>query len=91
MNLTYAHKILLAADQQRHGFLRIRGRQANHEVRLMAEAGLVDATLSDGKNESFTIINRLTDFGRKFLRTFKDPSTFTPASLSPSPSPVLKR
>ena len=57
----------------------------------MAEAGLVDATLSDGKNESFTVINRLTDFGRILLLTLIDPSTFTPASLSPSPSPALKK
>lgn len=72
MNLSYAHKLLVAADQQRHGFLQIRGRRADHEVRLMAEAGLVDATLGDGKKESFTAINRLTDLGYKFLRTFKD-------------------
>jgi hypothetical protein len=72
VNLSYVHKLLVAADQQRHGFLRIRGRQADHEVRLMADAGLVDATLSDGKDESFTAIKRLTDLGRTFLRTFKD-------------------
>jgi hypothetical protein len=40
----------------------------------MAEAGLVDATFSDGKDESFTAINRVTDLGHKFLRTFKDTS-----------------
>lgn len=83
MDLTYAHKILLAADQQRHGFLRIRGREADHEVRLMAEAGLVDATFSDGKDKSFTAINRLTDFGRKFVRTLKDLPIPAPALPSP--------
>ena len=72
MNLSYAHKLLVAADEQRHGFLQIRGRRAEHEVQLMAKAGLVDATLGDGKDESFTAINRLTDLGHKFLRTFKD-------------------
>ena len=72
MNLSYAHKLLVAADQQRHGFLQIRGRQADHEVRLMAEAGLVDATFGDGKDKPFTAINRLTDLGYRFLRTFKD-------------------
>jgi hypothetical protein len=72
MNLSYAHKLLVAANQQRHGFLQIRGRQADREVQLMAEAGLVDATLNDGKDESFTAINRLTDLGHKFLRAFKD-------------------
>ena len=77
MNLSYAHKLLVAADQQRHGFLQIHGRQADHEVRLMAEAGLVDATLGDGKDKSFTAINRLTDLGYKFLRTFKEPAIRT--------------
>jgi hypothetical protein len=82
MNLTYAHKILLAADQQRHGFLRIRGRQADHEVRRMVKAGLLDATLSDGEDDSFTAINRLTDFGRKLVRTLKDPDSRTSSSFA---------
>ncbi len=72
MNLSYVHKLLVAADQQPHGFLRVRGRQADQQVRLMVRAGLVDATLSNGNDESFTAINRLTDLGRTFLRTFKD-------------------
>lgn len=54
MNLPYVHKLLVAADQQRHGFLRIGDRQTDRQVRLMAGAGLVDATLSNGKDESFT-------------------------------------
>jgi hypothetical protein len=83
MNLPYAHKLLVAANQQRHGFLRIRRRQADRQVRLMAEAGLDDATLSDGKTKSFTAINRLTDLGRAFLRAFKDPSSPTPAFSVP--------
>ncbi len=72
MNLPYAFKLLLAANQQPHGFLKIRGRHADREVRLMAEAGLVDATLSDGKDESFTAINHLTDLGHTFLRAFNN-------------------
>jgi hypothetical protein len=83
MNLSYVHKLLVAADQQRHGFLRIRDRQADQQVRLMAGAGLVDATLSNGKDESFTAINRLTDLGRTFLRTFKDRPIPAPALLPP--------
>jgi hypothetical protein len=73
MNLNYVHELLVGADKQRHGFLKVRGRKADREVRLMADAGLVDATLSDGKDGSFTAINRLTDLGHKFLRAFKDP------------------
>jgi hypothetical protein len=73
MNLAYVHKLLAAADQQRHGFLKIRGRHAKDEVRLMAEAGLVDATLSDNKDDSFTAINHLTDAGHAFLRVLDSP------------------
>jgi hypothetical protein len=70
MNLNYVRKLLIAADEQRHGFLQIRNRRADHEVRLMAEAGLIDATLSDGQDESFTAVNRVTDLGHAFLRAF---------------------
>lgn len=72
MNLPYAHKLLTAADGQRHGFIKLRGSQADHEVRLMTAAGLVDATFNDGKEGSFTSINRLTAAGQTFLRAFKD-------------------
>ena len=72
MNLPYAHKLLTAADEQRHGFIKLRGFQADREVRLMAAAGLVDATFNDGQEGSFTSINRLTARGENFLRAFKD-------------------
>ena len=72
MNLPYAHKLLTAADEQRHGFIKLRGFQADREVRLMAAAGLVDATFNDGQEGSFTSINRLTASGENFLRAFKD-------------------
>jgi hypothetical protein len=70
MNLSLVHELLVAADQQPHGFLQIRGPQADREVRLMAAAGLVEATLSDSKGQLFTSINRLTDSGHSFLRAF---------------------
>ena len=72
MNLRYAHKLLAAADGQRHGFIKLRGLQADREVRLMAAAGLIDATFNDGREGSFTAINRLTASGKSFLRAFKD-------------------
>ena len=73
MNLQYAHKLLIAADEQRHGFIKLRGLQADHEVHLMAEAGLVDASYGEGEGGSFAAINRLTAAGQTFLRVFKDP------------------
>ena len=70
MNIPYAHSLLLAASEQRHGFIKLQGTTADHEVRQMAAAGLVDATLNDGKPGSFTSINSLQPAGETFLRTF---------------------
>lgn len=70
MNLLHVHQLLTAADETRHGFLKL-SECDDREVRLMADAGLVDATLNDGKEGSFTSINRLTALGAQFLRTFK--------------------
>ena len=72
MNLPYTYELLAAADEQRHGFIKLRGLQADQEVRLMAEAGLVEATFNDGKEGSFTSINRLTETEETFLRAFKN-------------------
>jgi hypothetical protein len=72
VNLTYAHKLLVAADEQPYGFIKLRGVEADREVRLMAAAGLIDATFNDGREGSFTSINRLTAHGESFLRAFKD-------------------
>jgi hypothetical protein len=80
MNLRLVYKLLAATDQQPYGFLQIRGRQAAREVGLMAAAGLVEATLSDGNEQMVTRINRLTDSGHSFLRAF----TRTPDSAGPS-------
>jgi hypothetical protein len=88
VNLSYTYQLLAAADEQRHGFIKLRGQQADHEVRLMAEAGLVEANFDDGQEGSFTSINRLTQAGHTFLLVFKNrtipdavtvDATFTPA------------
>jgi hypothetical protein len=84
MNLAYVHRLLIAADEQRDGHLKVVGQRADCEVRLMAKAGLVEATLSDGNGEPFTSINRLTDLGRTFLRALKSISIPT----SPRPAQV---
>jgi len=47
---------------------------------LYAHELLVAATLSDSKTKSFSAINRLTDFGRTFLRALKDPPGSAPVS-----------
>jgi hypothetical protein len=66
-----------SAHTQRH---ELRGSHAERQVRLMVSAGLVEATLDDGKEGSFTVINSVTATGQAFLRAFKD---------LPIPTPVL--
>jgi hypothetical protein len=72
MNLPYVYELLAAADERRHGFVKLHGVRADHEVRLMAKAGLVEASFNDGKEGSFTSINCVTAAGQTFLRAFKN-------------------
>ena len=74
MNLDLAYQLLVAATEQRHGFLRIpKGWAAGEgEVTELASAGLVEATLNDGKEEGFTSINRVTTAGEAFVRVFEN-------------------
>ena len=85
MDLAYAYQLLVAADDQPHGFIKLRGIRADHEVRLMAQAGLVKASFDDDREGSFTSINRVTEMGQTFLRTFKD----HPLSLETTPCKSL--
>ena len=73
MNLDLAYQLLVAATEQRHGFLKIPKGWAEGEgdVREMASAGLVEATLNDGEEGGFTAINRVTAAGEAFLREFE--------------------
>jgi hypothetical protein len=71
VNLTLTHALLATTDEQPHGFLKVRGPHLIHEVELMAEAGLVDASVGNADSEAFAVINRVTDSGRRFLRTFR--------------------
>lgn len=84
MNLPYTYEVLAAADEQRHGFMKLRGIQADYEVRLMAQAGLVEASFGDNKKGSFTSVNRVTETGQTFLRTFKDHPIPAEATLGTS-------
>ena len=70
MNLDEVHAILLATTQQPYGFLKIMDPKLESEVKEMAAAGLVTATLSDGKEGSFTAVNSVTEAGLQFLRVF---------------------
>jgi hypothetical protein len=70
MHLDLVYQLLVAANEQRYGFLKIPNGWAKGEadVREMVSAGLVEATLNDGKEGGFTAINRVTAAGEAFLR-----------------------
>ena len=68
MNLDDVHAILVATTEQPHGFLKIANPKLEPQVREMVAAGLITATLSDGKAGSFTAVNSVTDAGLQFLR-----------------------
>jgi hypothetical protein len=72
MNLPYVYELLAAADHERNGFIKLIGSEADQEVRLMARAGLVEASFNDGREGSCTSIDRISPAGQSFLRAFKD-------------------
>ena len=71
MNLDTVHAILSATNSQPYGFLKIVDPRLDPEVRQMMEAGLISATLSDGKPDSYTVIKSVTESGLRFLRVFR--------------------
>ncbi len=72
MNLDLVHKLLKAANDQPHGFLKVRGTELTREVEMMADAGLVEAAETVQGLETYTVINRVTDAGHSFLRAFRN-------------------
>ena len=71
MDLDTAHSILVATTEQPYGFLKIANTELEPTVREMAEAGLITATVNDGKPGSFTAVNSVTEAGLKFLQVFR--------------------
>jgi len=71
VNLNLAHALLVAADGQPDGFLKVRSVELVREVELMAAAGLVDISVGNPDAEAYTVINRVTPSGQAFLRAFK--------------------
>jgi hypothetical protein len=72
MNLNLVHALLVTADGQPFGFLKVRSADLIHEVELMAAAGLVEASFGNTDSEAYGVINCVTDSGQAFLRTFQN-------------------
>lgn len=76
MNLQLAYKILGDAEADPMGRLKVSGREAAHEVHLMAEAGLVREAEPTVANPTEAVITRITHAGHHFYRTFKNVRSF---------------
>jgi len=72
VNLSLVHTLLTATNEQPYGFLRVRGADLVHEVELMADAGLVQASRAEDGDGPVAVINRVTEEGEAFLRAFRN-------------------
>ena len=79
MNLRLAYKILGEAEANPVGGLKVKGREAAHEVLLMAEAGLVRTAEPLAREPNEAIITRITHAGHQFYRAFKNVRSFAHA------------
>jgi uncharacterized protein YaeQ len=70
MNLARTRTALLAIQRYEHRALRIWRSRNEADVREMAAAGLISASLGDGSPESLTSASAITEAGRQFLRIF---------------------
>jgi hypothetical protein len=70
MKLNLAHQLLVAADEQMYGFLRVRGPELAYEVELLTEAGLVESSIDRAGAEPVAVIKRVTVVGHDFMRAF---------------------
>jgi hypothetical protein len=82
MNLNLTHALLVAADGQPFGFLKVRSAELIHEVELMGAAGLVEASVGNTDTEAYAVINCVTESGRAFLRAFKNDAPPVPELAS---------
>jgi len=76
MNLHLAYKILGDAEADPSRVLKVRGREAAHEVYLMAEAGLVRAAEPSAPDANEAVITRITHAGHQFYRAFRNLRSF---------------
>jgi hypothetical protein len=76
MNLHLAYKILGDAEAHPYGVFTVHGREAAHEVYLMAEAGLVRAAEPKTGESTEAEITRITHAGHQFYRAFRNVRSF---------------
>lgn len=91
MKLNLAHQLLVAADEQTYGFLRVRGPELTYEVELLTDAGFVESSINRAGSEPIAVIDRVTDLGHEFMRAFggdRQRSAVHSPSTGRSPAPA---
>ncbi len=83
MNLARTRAALLAIQRYERRALRVWRSRNEADIREMADAGLIDASLSDGLPGSLTCTCAITEAGRHFLRIFPRGYRFCDAGLTP--------
>jgi hypothetical protein len=71
MNLELTRELLVAAEQQPDGKLRVTGRAAAREVELLAHAGFIEGCAFPAGEMPTAIIERLTEAGWKLLNVLR--------------------
>ncbi len=71
MNLIYAHQLMIAAAAPGNRSLKVTDRSDCRQLQRMAAAGLIEITTEGSHNVPEAVsIERLTEKGQEFLRTF---------------------
>jgi hypothetical protein len=76
MNLHLAYRIIGQAEEDPSGVLKVHGREAAHEVHLMAEAGLIRAAEPADPESTEAVVTRITHAGHQFYRALKNVRSF---------------
>ena len=71
MNLELTRELLVAAEQQPQGQLRVTGYEATREVELLVDAGYVEASVVPAAKSPTAVIERVTEAGRKLLNVLR--------------------
>ncbi len=84
MNLARTRTALLAIQRYERRALRVWRSRNEADLREMAEAGLISASLGHGSPGSLTSTCAITEAGRQFLRMFPLGYRFCDAGFRPS-------
>ena len=85
MNLIYAHQLMIAAAAPGHRSLKVTDRSDCRQLQRMAATGLIEISTAGRHDVPEAVsIDRLTELGQEFLRTFVSSVQKAPLPLAPT-------